>query len=435
MDNSALNNAAIRWLLAESEVPYSTNASSTSSASTRMSSTEEFSYNTSTSVKHSLLAQSDNNESFKKTDAAIVCTESSEDIRLQKLPRKLFSMLSDAKINHIISWMPHGRAWKIRKKKEFIEDVLPQYFEYTNYNSFVRLVNAWGFRRITSGLDANAYYHELFLRGMPLLHNKMHRLKKNQKKESSPSKSTPDFYAMDKISPLPPLDNSEAPVDKTSRRLSLTRPSIGMAALNHNGAKALSPLNQVSQLPSLPTVGVNRPSMNRVALNHSEANELSLLSQAPQMSPLLTAGPNQLGNAQLASYLLNRQQGQQLGQLALPLNHVFNHDTLIANQIFAEQQRQMSLSLPTNLYNNFFLSRSEAIASVGRVPSANTVENALLNVSNLQGRNSASNITENVLLNDSNAIAALDFLKSLQQQGLPSISRSDCANVFPASRR
>uniref|UniRef100_A0A7S1VXI5 Uncharacterized protein n=1 Tax=Ditylum brightwellii TaxID=49249 RepID=A0A7S1VXI5_9STRA len=263
----------------------------------------------------------------------------------------------------------------------------------------------------------------------------MHRLKKNQKKESSPSKSTPDFYAMDKISPLPPLDNSEAPVDKTSRRLSLTSPSIGMTALDHNRTKALSPLNQVSQLPSLPTVGVNRPSMNRVALNHSEANELSLLSQAPQMSPLLTAGPNQLGNAQLASYLLNRQQGQQLGQLALPLNHVFNHDTLIANQIFAEQQRQMSLSLPTNLYNNFFLSRSEAIASVGRVPSANTVENALLNVSNLQGRNSASNITENVLLNDSNAIAALDFLKSLQQQGLPSISRSDCANVFPASRR
>mmetsp|Transcript_32028 Transcript_32028/g.42708 ORF Transcript_32028/g.42708 Transcript_32028/m.42708 type:complete len:426 (+) Transcript_32028:115-1392(+) len=425
MDNSALNNAAIRWLLAESEVPYSTNASSTSSASTRMSSTEEFSYNTSTSVKHSLLAQSDNNESFKKTDAAIVCTESSEDIRLQKLPRKLFSMLSDAKINHIISWMPHGRAWKIRKKKEFIEDVLPQYFEYTNYNSFVRLVNAWGFRRITSGLDANAYYHELFLRGMPLLHNKMHRLKKNQKKESSPSKSTPDFYAMDKISPLPPLDNSEAPVDKTSRRLSLTRPSIGMAALNHNGAKALSPLNQVSQLPSLPTVGVNRPSMNRVALNHSEANELSLLSQAPQMSPLLTAGPNQLGNAQLASYLLNRQQGQQLGQLALPLNRVFNQDTLIANQIFAEQQRQMSLSLPTYLLDSFFTNRS----------AGNVGDNALLNVSNLQGRNSASNITENVLLNDSNAIAALDFLKSLQQQGLPSISRSDCANVFPASRR
>eukprot|EP00957_Ditylum_brightwellii_P021876 1649438-Ditylum_brightwellii.AAC.1 len=106
-----------------------------------MSSTEEFSHDTSTSVKHSLLTQSDNNEPFQKTDAAIVRSEhtyrnfareeehndtvSSEDIRLQKLPRKLFSMLSDASINHIISWMPHGRAWKIWKKKEFIEDVLP----------------------------------------------------------------------------------------------------------------------------------------------------------------------------------------------------------------------------------------------------------------------------------------------------------------------
>eukprot|EP00957_Ditylum_brightwellii_P051739 3923751-Ditylum_brightwellii.AAC.1 len=75
-----------------------------------------------------------------------------------------------------------------------------------------------------------------------------------------------------------------------------------------------------------------------------------------------TAGSNQLENAQLASYLLNQQEGQQLGQLAFLLNHVFNQDTLISNQILAEQQCQMFLSLPKNLYNSFFLSRSEAIA-------------------------------------------------------------------------
>eukprot|EP00957_Ditylum_brightwellii_P151144 11508588-Ditylum_brightwellii.AAC.1 len=152
-------------------------------------------------------------------------------------------------------------------------------------------------------------------------------------------------------------------------------------------------------------------------------------------SPLLTAGSNQLGNTQLESYLLNRQEGQQLGQLVFPLNCVFNQDTLIANQILAKQQRQMFLSLPTNLYNKFFLSRSEAIASVGRVPSANTAESALLNVSNLQGRHSASDIRENVLLNDSNAVVALNFLESLQQQGLQSISHSDCENIFSALRR
>eukprot|EP00957_Ditylum_brightwellii_P078058 5934148-Ditylum_brightwellii.AAC.1 len=39
-----------------------------------------------------------------------------------------------------------------------------------------------------------------------------------------------------------------------------------------------------------------------------------------------TAGSNQLGNSQLASYLFNQQDRQQLGQLVFPLNYVFNQD-------------------------------------------------------------------------------------------------------------
>eukprot|EP00957_Ditylum_brightwellii_P075826 5763571-Ditylum_brightwellii.AAC.1 len=50
-------------------------------------------------------------------------------------------MLSDAKINHIILWMPYKQVWKIWKKKEFINDVLLYYFEYIDYDSFVRLMN------------------------------------------------------------------------------------------------------------------------------------------------------------------------------------------------------------------------------------------------------------------------------------------------------
>lgn len=52
-------------------------------------------------------------------------------------------------------------AWKILRSKEFTDQVLPIYFNHPNYNSFIRLVNAWGFRRVTTGLDANAYFHEV----------------------------------------------------------------------------------------------------------------------------------------------------------------------------------------------------------------------------------------------------------------------------------
>jgi hypothetical protein len=82
-------------------------------------------------------------------------------IKNQRLPTKLNAMLSDPECAHIISWMPHGRGWRILKPKLFVSEALPKYFESCNYGSFVRLVNAWGFRRFSSGPDRHAYYHEV----------------------------------------------------------------------------------------------------------------------------------------------------------------------------------------------------------------------------------------------------------------------------------
>ncbi len=62
---------------------------------------------------------------------------------------------------HIISWLPHGRSWKIYNRDMFTEIALPRYFGHKNYASFVRIVNAWGFRRVTNGLDRDSYYHEV----------------------------------------------------------------------------------------------------------------------------------------------------------------------------------------------------------------------------------------------------------------------------------
>jgi hypothetical protein len=84
-------------------------------------------------------------------------------IKQQKLPVKLNALLSDPELSQIIAWMPHGRAWKILKPKQFVKEVLPIYFDYCNYNSFVRLINAWGFRRLNTGPDRHAYYHEVSL--------------------------------------------------------------------------------------------------------------------------------------------------------------------------------------------------------------------------------------------------------------------------------
>lgn len=102
-----------------------------------------------------------------------------------------------------------GRSWKVLKPSLFESMVMPLYFEYSNYHSFNRLVNAWSFRRVSSGPDRGSYYHELFLRGKPYLQRYMRRLPKTAKKLPMKKGEEPDFYAMDKSSPLPPLEESQ----------------------------------------------------------------------------------------------------------------------------------------------------------------------------------------------------------------------------------
>jgi len=102
-------------------------------------------------------------------------------------PRKLHQILSEPNLGSIITWLPNGRAFKIKGPKIFAQKVLPAYFRTSNYSSFKRQLNQWGFRRITH----NQYYHEMFLHGKPHLCYAMKRLSpanirlRNKKEDNS----------------------------------------------------------------------------------------------------------------------------------------------------------------------------------------------------------------------------------------------------------
>ena len=76
-------------------------------------------------------------------------------------PTKLQQMLSDVDTEETISWLPHGRAWKIHSMKRFEETTLKKYFPHCKLSSFMRLVNRWHFERVKNGPDKNAYYNEV----------------------------------------------------------------------------------------------------------------------------------------------------------------------------------------------------------------------------------------------------------------------------------
>jgi len=120
-------------------------------------------------------------------------------------PSKLHQILSDPEYSYIISWMPHGRAWKIHNKDLLIQEVVPKFFVQSKYESFTRQLNGWGFKRLhQSGNDFNAYYHECFLRGLPYLTVLMKRVPPNKGKQLPHVEGEPNFYEIEKEFPLPP---------------------------------------------------------------------------------------------------------------------------------------------------------------------------------------------------------------------------------------
>jgi len=146
--------------------------------------------------------------------------ETTRNLANQKLPAKLAAMLSDPDLITCITWLPHGRSWKILNRDLFSSYALPRYFGHSNHSSFVRVVNAWGFRRVVSGPDRDSYYHELFLRGKSSLYSRMKRLPNNagvtaaaagggggsgsrRRQQKVHSEKTLDFYEISKKSPLP----------------------------------------------------------------------------------------------------------------------------------------------------------------------------------------------------------------------------------------
>jgi len=95
-------------------------------------------------------------------------TDTNDDIPMT-FPQRLMDLLSNEEHVDIITWLPHGKAFIIYKKKKFAAEVLPKYFKQSKFTSFTRKLNRWGFTRVTRGPETGAYYHKFFQRDEPRL--------------------------------------------------------------------------------------------------------------------------------------------------------------------------------------------------------------------------------------------------------------------------
>jgi hypothetical protein len=154
-----------------------------------------------------------------------------------------------------------------------------RYFRQSKLTSFQRQLNLYGFRRLTQGADAGAYYHELFLRGRPALsmHMVRQKVKGTGHKQPADADTEPNFYVMP-----PQLEDSELTFPQAADPLSpgSLQGLHGAASLLHGISAGLG-YPRLPQAPLLP--------------------QASLLGQTASVAPALAPAEDRSQNPLTAS--------------------------------------------------------------------------------------------------------------------------------------
>jgi len=109
----------------------------------------------------------------------------------------LREMLGSAQVErnaHIVSWLTHGKAFKIYNQDEFEKKIMHLFFKTSKYRYFTDVLRSWGFTKLKEGRDKGAYHHKYFLKNEPKLSQHLSRAQMKASMKDWSKQNVPDFY-------------------------------------------------------------------------------------------------------------------------------------------------------------------------------------------------------------------------------------------------
>ncbi|CAD8123315.1 unnamed protein product [Paramecium sonneborni] len=91
---------------------------------------------------------------------------------------KLYEILESEQA--VVCWNKEGTAFYIQDPAQLTEQILPQYFKHRNYQSFLRQLNMYGFKKLKNIQGKNEFQHQQFRKGVK---NNLQKIKRRNQED------------------------------------------------------------------------------------------------------------------------------------------------------------------------------------------------------------------------------------------------------------
>ena len=101
----------------------------------------------------------------------------SSQISVTAFVAKLWALVNDPLCDDLIAWSSSGESFHVSDQSRFSREILPRYFKHNNFASFIRQLNMYGFRKVSTiehgslknERDDIEFTHPYFVRGQDSL--------------------------------------------------------------------------------------------------------------------------------------------------------------------------------------------------------------------------------------------------------------------------